>query len=179
MSEDRHLAVVPDNAVPIHAALGSASLKSLEQALTRLADQADRLAEDGDVASLGVGLHNFRALRKQVNDLERHIEDHVAKLMDRKVMNLGDELVMERRSGNVRKHWQSVELLRHLVGDQLIDPETGENVFDILVACLPLTGSLPWRAGALREHGTNPDEWAETTPGRTSVQVRIRGAQDG
>lgn len=140
--------------------------------ILRLAHEADQLAEAGDIEALGHGLADLREFRRALTDLERHVETHVADLMQEPQVNLGDDLVLERRKGADRKNWQSVELLRHLVGDQIVDVRTGENVFDLLCAVLPLTGSLGWRTKALRERGVDPDEWAEVRPGRVSVSVQ-------
>lgn len=150
------------------------TLRDLTAGLLALADQADQLAEQGNLAALGDGLGRLREFRKAVTDLERHIESHVANLMTGDVVNLDDEVTLERRRGNVRKRWQSEDLLRHLVGDRLINPDTGENVYETLTACLPLTSSLSWRAGALRERGVSPDDWCVSEPGRVSVAVQVR-----
>lgn len=150
----------------------TAAVQAMSAALDRMAVLADELAEQGDLPSLAAGLARIREYRKAVADVERHIEDYVAQLMPQDQVNLDDWLTLERRSGKTRRQWQSVELLRHLVGDQLIDARTGECVWDRLVACLPLTGSLSWRAGALREHGVDPGDWCEESAARTTVSVK-------
>jgi len=154
-------------------------LTPLHEALDSLAFLADSLAESGDIGALGDGLGRLREFRKAVTDLEQHIEDHVARLMDSDRVLL-DGLVMERHHHKDRKGWQSEDLLRHLVGDRLIDPETGENVYADLVACLPLTASLSWRVKALRERGVDVGDWCNEAPGRPTVTVyRTEEETDG
>lgn len=147
---------------------------SLDQAIATSIDHwtrlADELAEAGDLAALGDGLGRLRGLRQQLTDLERHVEDHAAKLMPGKRVEL-DGVTLERHQGGTSAKWQSEELLRYLVGDQLVDPRTGEDVYPLLVAVLPITPSLGWRKGPLREHGVDPDEWSERKPGRMTVSV--------
>lgn len=150
------------------------TVQDLEAALLALADYSDQLAEQNDLPALGDGLANVRRLRQAVTDLERHVERHLADLMPSDVVNLDDDVVLERRKGSIRKKWQSEDLLRHLVGDRVVNPTTGENVFDTLIECVPFTASLSWRAGALRQRGIEVDDWCEATPGRVSVKVSVR-----
>jgi hypothetical protein len=140
----------------------------------RAAEDSDRLAEHGDLHGLADGYAQLKDFYRAVGDLVRHVEDNVAATMTQDVVNLGDEFTLERHRGRIRKQWQSVELLRALVGDQLVDPDTGENVFGKLVACLPLTGSLSWRVTALRELGITPGDWCAEEPARTTVAIRAR-----
>lgn len=166
----------PPRPAPASRATG---IKALHAALAVLADEADTLAAAKDLDTLADGLARIREFRKAVSDLERHIEDYVAELMDQEQMIIGDdELTLERRRGKTRKQWRSDELLRHLVGDRLVDPRSGELVFDKLVACLPLTGSLGWRTRALREHGVDPSDWCDEEPARTTVSVKARRVDD-
>ena len=140
--------------------------------------EADELAEQGDWESLGDGLDRIRALRKQLSDLERHVEDHVAALMpDKRIVVSG--LGMERRTSKDRRAWQSEAIVRELWVQTSVD-FNGETVEPFLHAerfreaieeCVPLTGSLGWRVKALAEYGIDPEDYAEVTPGRTSVQT--------
>ena len=166
---------VPRSALPVptdpHPQRRS-TVQVLTDALDRMVDDIDTLREAGDLEALADGYAELDRFVKAARDVRNHAEDAIAGLMTGRVVNLDDRITLERHTGTVRKQWQSVELLRHLVGDRLVDVSTGEDVTDRLVACLPLTGSLSWRAGALREHGVDPDDWCESSPGRTTVSVR-------
>jgi hypothetical protein len=139
-----------------------------------------KLAEVGDTPRLAFGLDRVRELRRILGDLERAIEGDVATLMDGKTETVDGLGTLERRKGTDRKAWQSDDLLRRLVRDA-VDPEhTGEmpsasEVLDAVVStvteCAPITGSLGWRVTALKARGIDPDEWCESKPGRTSVQI--------
>jgi hypothetical protein len=148
--------------------------KPLDEMLLRLADEADALAEAGNLATLGFGLHDLRRFRKALTDLEHHIEGHVTKLMSSNTVNFGDELVLERHGGAKRTKWDSEELLRHLIGDA-VNPDTGERVFDTLLDTLPIRPSTSWRTTGLKAHGVRVDDWCEKEPGRTTVQVHAKG----
>lgn len=146
-----------------------------------LAKQAELLANRGDLHSLADGLHGIRGVKRAFSDLERHVENLVADTMTQDVVNLDDEVILERRRGKDRRQWQSEEILKTLYAQSAAD-ENGEVVdpyvwldrfYSAVKACVPLTGSLSWRAGALREHGLDPDQWAEVSPGRVSVKVEV------
>jgi len=149
--------------------------------LLNLAAQADELAREGDLHSLAYGLNDLRKFRRDLSDVEHHVEGLVADTMDRDIVNLGDQVVLERRRGKDRRAWQSDVILGVLFAHSLAD-ENGEfrdgreamtAFYDAVAACVPLTGSLGWRTQALRSYGIDPDEYATTSPGRVSVKVAI------
>lgn len=148
-----------------------------------VADVAAQLAEsEDDYAELAELLVDVRELRRQLGDQEREVEGVlVAVLPDRKV-EVPQVGVVERRSGSVRKKWDSEALVARLVRDRLYDSETGEARFvsardavdaavSVVTACAPFTGSMGWRAGALRDFGIDPDEWCESVKGPDRIQI--------
>jgi hypothetical protein len=150
-------------------------------AITALDAQRAELAAAGETGMLAFGLDRIRELRRQLGDLERAVEADVATLMDGKTETVDGLGTLERRRGTDRKAWQSDDLLK-LIVRQAVDPEgTGEvagtpievlgRVLEAITDCVPVTPSLGWRVTALRSHGVDPDEWCETKPGRTSVQI--------
>lgn len=150
-------------------------------AIDDLVDHVQHALDDGDVEELGK-LHVLCSkLRQQLSDIARDVEVRLAEVMPDKVLELPGLPVMERRRGTDRKRWASEDLLSLIVSRAIIDPETGELLSDPVVlrsriedevrACMPVTGSLGWRVTALRERGIEPDEFCETSPGRTSVQI--------
>lgn len=148
-------------------------LLALHRALDHMVADIDRLAEAGDLEGLTAGFSALDEFLKAARDVRNHAEDNIADLMPQAKVNLHDQFTLERHTNRNHK-WQSEELLRHLVGDTLVDPDTGENVFERLVACVPFTPSLSWRAGALRQAGVDPDEWREVTSSRRTVTVKAR-----
>lgn len=162
----------------VHRHRQDASLATLGKALDLLTADATRLAQAGDLQALAGGLARLRKFRRAVSDLERHVEGLAADLMPGKQVNYDDELTLERHRSVSRSGWQSEDLLRRLVGDQVVDPETGENVIGTLLACVPFTASLAWRVGALRERGIQVDEWCEEKT-RTTVTVKVKEDDDG
>lgn len=138
------------------------------------------LAEAGDTPRLAFGLDRVRELRRALADLERDIEGSVAELMDSKTETVDGLGTLERRRGTDRKAWDSVDLLHRIVrqavdpegtGELRADPQVLEDILDAIEACVPITGSLGWRVTALKARGFDPDEYCESKPGRTSVQI--------
>ena len=135
-----------------------------------------------DLPELAAELHSLRQQRRAITGQEQDIEQRLADLMDADQINLGDKITLERRRGNIRKGWQSTELVNRLrtitrfsteTGEE-VDPETHmEQFVQALKDCVPFTKSLGWKSGGLREWGTDPDEWATVEPGRVSVKVEI------
>jgi len=152
-------------------------LTPLHEALDRLALLADSLAESGDIGALGDGLGRLREFRKAVTDLEQHIEDHVARLMDSDRVTQ-DGLVMVRHPNKNRRAWQSEAVVAELWSQSFAD-ENGvldrvgqpERFLAAIKACLPLTGSLQWRTRPLRAHGVHVPDYCDEAPGRTTVTV--------
>jgi hypothetical protein len=155
-------------------------LEGWREMITALESAAQELAWNADTPRLAFGLDRVRELRKALSDLERSIEQIIVDLMDSKTETVDGLGTLERKRGTDRKAWQSEELLIRLVRDA-VDPEgTGElpdpvevltSVVQMVTECMPVTPSMGWRVTALRARGIDPDEWAETKPGRTSVQI--------
>lgn len=171
--------------VPVHSLAqvrGRNTLRELSALLLRLADQADQLAQAEDINALADGLFNLRGFRQEVTDLERHIESRLADVMPADVVNVDDDIVLERRRGNVRKSadWGGIMAALRVAtaadenGVLLSPQERAERYAAALEQVAPLTASVPPRAGAMRDRGLNPDEFTESKPGRVSVSVRVR-----
>jgi hypothetical protein len=149
----------------------------LRQVLAAADDRAAELYDAGDIDRLAHGLHALRPILRDLNDLVRRVEDHVADLMPDKVVELDGLPPMERRRGTDRKAWDSDDLLRDVVrtvsdldtttGELRVDPD---RLLTVLRQVVPFTGSLSWRVVALRDLGLDPDEYCTTSPGRVSVQ---------
>lgn len=149
--------------------------------LEEVARQVDRYADEGNIEALGAGLARLREFRQSVHDIERQIEDYVAGLMDQDMVNVADWLTLERSRPSMRRtKWQSKALLFELIGGtRLVNPETGEDVTDLLLECVPFTASLSWRTGALRERGIQVDEWCDESPARRTVKATLLELEAG
>jgi hypothetical protein len=154
------------------------SLDSLNAMLEQYTRDADRLAKAGDYVALGGGLGRLRELRQALSTLERHVEDVLAPLLPRKVVEEGG-VWMERKSSTNVGNWQGEEVIQELRRRAMTD-ENGEmhparqldRFIAYLVECLNVNGSAGWRRTALRDgFGLQIDEYAKVTPGRTTVRV--------
>jgi len=153
------------------------SLRAALDSLTFHVGNADELHTQADA------LARLREHRRAVSDLEREVEQRIADDMTQDIVNLGDDVVLERRRGTKRTKWQSQAVLAQLGiqarvdADGVVQPPDGQftRLYEAVQDCCPLTASLPWRAGALRERGIDPDEYAATEPGRVSVKVSVKG----
>ncbi|NIR35087.1 MAG: hypothetical protein GWN07_03290 [Actinobacteria bacterium] len=160
----------------------------LADTLATVEATADKLAEQGDVAALGVGLGRLREFHRACGDVLRHVEDLTSGLMDADRVEVDGAVLERSKPRRDRSGWQSVELLNDVVRRSRWDPETGERrddreAFDALVGLLiryvPFTRSLGWRAGALAEDGYQVDEWCDEHPARRTVKVTETGGTDG
>ena len=131
-------------------------------------------------------LVEVREWRRQLGDLEREIEGAAIEHLPARKVDVVGVGVVELRTGAKRKKWDSEALVSRLVRDALYDPATGEArhasvaesvdaAVAAVTACAPFTGSMGWRAGALRDHGIDPDEWCESAPGRKTIQIHGEG----
>jgi hypothetical protein len=153
---------------------------AIDSALEDFADEEVH-NDDRDLVELAEALHGLRNHRRAVSDLERELETQIADLMEFDQVNLGDQVTLERRRGSKRTRWQSEDLLREMASRSAVDENgvlrTAYERFEVfreaVRECIPLVPSLSWRAGALREWGIDPDEYATVEPGRVSVSVKV------
>lgn len=159
---------------------GLSELRALGERLDDLEDAAINLLGTHGAEGVASLLAEVRSVRQALGIRERAIEDLLADVMLDDTMTLEGVGVFQLRHGKDRKAWQSEQLLSEVIRRSL-DPEgTGElpplpevveriraGVFDTA----PVTPSLGWRVTALKRLGLDPDEWCESTPGRTTVQI--------
>ncbi len=126
-------------------------------------------------------LAHVRAQRRQLGDTERDLEDRIAELMNGDHVNLDDKITLIRHKGAKRTQWQSEAILAELGKRARVDAdgvisepdEQYERLYELVRECVPLNQSLGWRTRPLRRLGLDPDEWAEVSPGRVSVEVQV------
>jgi hypothetical protein len=150
---------------------------SLRADLLRADDRRRELVAAGDWTTLTYGLVELRKIKADLDALVREVEENVASLLPDKKVVLEGLGVLERRTTSSRK-WDSEGLMRDLVRATLDPDGTGEvhldnvlNLIDLLKKVLPLTGSLGWRVTPLRENGIDPENYSETTYGRSTIQI--------
>ena len=146
--------------------------------LAEAAHAADELAAQGDLDGLALWLAQARHMRRSLGDVERILEDHVAALMPQKRWEHDELGVLERRKGSDRKKWRWDEVLDDAWPLYVAKHEgdMGEAMADMLTTLIPLTGSNGPRVTAMRDLGLDPDEYAEVTPARTTVQIHTKDA---
>lgn len=83
--------------------------------------------------------------------------------------------VLKVRRAN-RTEWDSSRLFAVLMARAGESEQPIDAAFDMLAAALPLTKSLGWRTGGLRECGLDPDDFRATTSSGWRVQVVEPGA---
>lgn len=166
--------------VAVPALNGTNVLDVLRAGIADMDGIRQELADAGDLDSLAHGLHALRRLKRDLAMLESAVEADVAKLMPEPTVEF-DGFVAQRRRGTDRKAWASEELLGQVLLRAAHDPETGEVIADPyelrdriaehVRMTLPIVPSTGWRVTGLKALGLSPDEWCESSPGRTSVQL--------
>lgn len=155
-------------------------LRPLREALAAAGAQAARLADEHDIEALGYGLVQLKAVAADLRTLVDDVTQLVVREAPTNERGYYEPFTIDGvanfevlRKGANRK-WSSEDLLRRVVLQAMVDPETGElptdaerevaeRVVTALAKVVPFTGSLGWRVTALKEMGIDPDEWAETT----------------
>lgn len=150
-------------------------------------DAITTLAEAGWSGYSRTELAHMLAQVEDIGRQARYLKELVTEALvaamggDRKadIAGLG---VVEVRGGRKRTKWDTTELARHIANRALVDLDTGELkastlaeaadlVLTELVACAPMTPSMAWRVGALRDRDIDPDEWCESVPAPPTVQI--------
>lgn len=156
------------------------ALDLLRHGLAQLDDQRAALAEQGDLDTLAAGYVALTALLGDLRDLARAVEDDVARLMPSKRVEIDGLPVLERRRGADRRAWDWDTLLPLLIR-LYVDPDgTGEmpdavevidRMRELIVDVIGVTPSKGPKVTPLKEMGIDPDEYAESKPGRQTVQI--------
>lgn len=140
---------------------------------------AEAEIEEGDVECLARLYDYLDQLKARLGTIHSAVAAKLAEVMPH-TLELDGLPVMERRQGKERKKWESPELLHRLIRDTLDPDRTGElpaaaeaidAVEKVVLETMPVTPSMGWRVTALKARGIDPDEWCETAPGRTTVQI--------
>jgi hypothetical protein len=171
MSEIEHVPASPVTRDPV---------RELRVAIGSMIDEVAGLAEAGDWESLVRGLAPLQQVIGDLRIIENDVKRHVADLIPERRVSV-DGVHVEKKAKITRKGWRSAELLRSLVFEALVDPDTGEipaspieaveKVMAEVEACVPFTGSTGWRVGALRDRGYDIDEWCDENFDGWSLQV--------
>lgn len=160
---------------------GSPGLTALRRAIADVDTQRQDLVDAGDLHNLAHGLAQLAAILGDLRQLKDAVEADVASLMEAKKVEVPGLGVIERRKATTRKAWDWPSLLPALVRGDLDPDGTGElpaagEVVDTLVTLIQevILGGGTSKAplvGGLKARGFDPDEWAECSPGRTTVQI--------
>lgn len=181
--------VKSEPAVPDETAEASEQfVRWLRAGLLELDKRRADLAEEGDVEALAFGLVGLQRIAADLKTLTRSIENDLVRILPTPRVVIDGLGIVERHRTADRKGWKSAELLAHVLRVAVDPDETGElppagelleRIRSTLTKTVPFTASLSWRVTALRELGVDPDEWSETTYGRSTVQIidtRKKGA---
>jgi hypothetical protein len=102
-------------------------------------------------------------------ECEANVADAVKASGEREPEVPGVGVLKVRRSS--RTEWDSSRLFAVLMARAAEAEDPNAAAFDMLAASLPLTKSLGWRTGGLRECGIDPDQFRATEPTGWRVQV--------
>lgn len=138
----------------------------LHVALSHLDAEMQAACDDGDVEELARHFVTLSELSRQLKDITRFVEETLVEVMPDEFVELPGLGVFQRRVGAARKNWDSESLFNTIRRES----ETWDEFADRIREAVPFTGSLGWRVTALKKWGIDPDEYAEKSPGRVSVQ---------
>ena len=156
-------------------------LGDLRQIIGQLDAARAELVAAGRRDDLAVGLAQLRTLLADLRILANAVEDDVVALLgDDRAADVAGLGRIERKRGTDRRAWDWDLLLPRLIRLALDPDDTGEigtaadvvqEMRALLVDVIGLTPSRGPRVTPLRAMGLDPDEWCETKPGRTTVQI--------
>lgn len=163
----------PTEIVPVGHLDERSGLTGLHAAIEAADAHREHLARIRDVDALAIGLVELRAIRQHFTDLIGNVEANVADLMPSKRYEVPGVGVFERRKGTDRKAWRWDEVLNDVLPRLLAKHEGSylDAVGELMGTVVPLTASNGPRVKPLRDLGLDPDEYAETKPGKVSVQI--------
>lgn len=155
----------------------AALIDTFNYVLVEMDDFQNTLAKSGDWEALAAGVVQLIEFKKNLSILIDTINHNISEILPEKKVALEGIGVIERRVPTNRK-WESETLLDHIVRECL-DNGTGEitpadvmNLVDVLKKVLPITASLGWRTGALKEIGFDPDSYSDVSFGRKTVSIK-------
>ena len=144
-------------------------------------------AEHGDLDRAVRHLAELRNVTTTLKEWETVLVDWIADALGSNTITVDDVGTVEAKRGVTRKEWDRRALIRAVLDSRLppsedgeVDPaDAGEAYVDgELVTCSPDLSRVlhVWNLGAprvtaLRDRGIDPDEFAATTPGRTSIII--------
>lgn len=162
----------------------------IDAAITHADTQRAELAEVGDLEGLAHGLHAIREVRQKLDLLISQTDADVSRLNretggNAEIPGLG---MLETKRRSTKQRWKSDRLygrlVDSLVSQAVVDPDTGEIVGDErtaarmalllrerLASCLPLTPSMQWRIGGLKDAGIDPDDWRTRERGNWTTHI--------
>lgn len=164
--------VIPDAAVPGAEAFGCS--------------RCGWRSKDDELVVLAGRLALVREQVAQLREMDADLTADIAARMSGQQTTAG-RWRLERHKGAKRNAWDSAGLFDALIRRANYDAETGEartdaaardHLIGLVRDCVPLTSSLGWRAGALRDHGLDPDDWCTKTPGPWRVDVVLDAEAD-
>lgn len=175
--EQPELPFPPIEGIRVHLVQMTEDIEGLHDHVPEKAALPCGCAGTGDVAELARTILAARALVGAVRDLEHTVEQLLVATMPSRQM-VADGLVLERKSGSLRKRWDHPAVASKLAARACIDEETGEVLGDSSFAQRVTDEILAvghvdyWRAGELRSRGIDPDRYAETERGQPTVVIR-------
>ena len=153
------------------------------QATDRFSDMVETAVNGADMLRDQLGEHSLPELARLFAAI-RNAEAKLGMLKRETEANLADAVkacgewepeipgvgVLKVRHSK-RTEWDSSRLFATLMARAGEAEQPAEAAFDMLSAALPLTKSLGWRTGGLRECGLDPDEYRATESTGYRVQV--------
>lgn len=204
LAEDAEVGFTDD--IPLDA------ITTIRRGLLQMDDARQELARQGDKDGLANGVADIALLVSDLSTIGRDARLDLARIMlaghvdgdgeplrgnpKHEVEGLG---VVDVPGGSEWKGWESERLLRDLMVDAILDTDgmllpfdhpsdVVTTIFDVLVACLPVTASLQWRVGTrdkatgiwsgLRGAGIDPEDYAERVEKDRLAKVPSRKLED-
>lgn len=142
------------------------------------------MTEPRIVADLARRLDQVRDELRHLRQVESDLQTAITEVVTDQTRifpdpQIGGEWRIEIQGGKDYTGWDSEAVLGRLAAVTSVDADgvklpaadARQAFIEAIRACAPLTASLGWRRDALRAYGLDPEDYATTKAGATSVQV--------
>jgi hypothetical protein len=118
----------------------------------------------------------MREFKQDFDIVLRDVEQNIADLMTKRYWS-DDRFDVQKRTSTDRRNWDHEALAKKVIA-LAMDSGRIHHPMDVAAVLRGAAGFSYWRVTQLKELGIDPDEYADSSPGKTSIQITRREVHD-